>query len=94
MIIGFGEGIPISLNYKKYSPAGLVKELNTLGGKHGIGRMDLIENRVVGIKSREVYEAPAAVILHKAHSELEKLVLDKDTFRYKQGVSNTIANLI
>ena len=94
IIIGFEEGVPVSLNYKKFSAAELVKELNSIGAKHGIGRMDLIENRVVGIKSREVYEAPAAVILHKAHSELEKLVLDKDTFRYKQGVSNTIANLI
>ena len=82
------------MNYKKFSAAELVKELNELGAKQGIGRMDLIENRVVGIKSREVYEAPAAVILHKAHNEIEKLVLDKDTFRYKQGVSCTIANLI
>ena len=94
IIIGFEKGVPVSLNYKKFSPSELVKELNLIGGKHGIGRMDLIENRVVGIKSREVYEAPAAVILHKAHNELEKLVLDKDTFRYKQGVSNNIANLI
>ena len=94
IIIGFEKGVPVSLNYKKFSPSELVKELNLIGGKHGIGRMDLIENRVVGIKSREVYEAPAAVILHKAHIELEKLVLDKDTFRYKQGVSNNIANLI
>jgi argininosuccinate synthase len=92
--ISFGEGVPTCLDYQKYSPAELVKELNSLGAKHGIGRMDLIENRVVGIKSREVYEAPAAVILHKAHNELEKLVLDKDTFRYKQGVSETISNLI
>lgn len=56
--------------------------------------MDMIENRVVGIKSREIYEAPAAVILHKAHHELEKLILDKETFRFKQGVSNKVANLI
>ena len=94
VVIGFEEGSPVTLDYKKYSPAELVKKLNSLGGKHGIGRMDLIENRVVGIKSREVYEAPGAVILYRAHSELEKLVLDKDTFRYKQGVANNVANLI
>jgi argininosuccinate synthase len=94
IVIGFEEGIPVSLDFKKYSPVELVKRLNSFGGKHGIGRMDLIENRVVGIKSREVYEAPGAFILHRAHSELEKLVLDKDTFRYKQGVANNVANLI
>lgn len=94
IVIGFEKGIPVQLNYKNISPVDLVKELNSIGGKNGIGRMDLIENRVVGIKSREVYEAPAAVILHKAHFELEKLILDKDTFRYKQEVSNKIANLI
>lgn len=94
IVIGFEKGIPVQLNYKNYSPVDLVKELNSIGGKNGIGRMDLIENRVVGIKSREVYEAPAAVILHKAHFELEKLILDKDSFRYKQEVSNKIANLI
>lgn len=92
--IEFEKGIPVRLNNNNYSAADLVKELNILGGKNGIGRMDLIENRVVGIKSREVYEAPAAVILHKAHYELEKLVLDKETFRYKQDVSNKVANLI
>ena len=92
--IGFREGVPVHLNNLKYSAAEIVKTLNIIGGRHGIGRIDLIENRVVGIKSREVYEAPAAVILHKAHYELEKLVLDKETFRFKQDVSNKVANLI
>lgn len=92
--IQFEKGIPVALNGKKISGVEIVKELNLIGGKHGVGRMDLIENRVVGIKSREVYEAPAAVILHKAHLELEKLILDKDTLRYKQDVSNKVANLI
>ena len=71
-----------------------MEKLNEIGGRHGIGRMDMIENRVVGIKSREIYEAPAAIILHKAHHELEKLIMDKETFRFKQGVSNKVANLI
>jgi len=92
--IEFVKGIPVSLNRKPLPAVDLVKELNVIGGKHGIGRMDLIENRVVGIKSREVYEAPAAVILHTAHKELEKLILDKETFRFKQGVSDKVANLI
>ena len=92
--ITFHKGIPVALNGKLISPVNILEELNTIGGKHGIGRLDLIENRVVGIKSREIYEAPAAVILHKAHNELEKLILDKDTFRFKQDVSNKVANLI
>ncbi len=94
VVISFEKGIPVALNGVTKSPVDLVVELNDLGSKHGIGRLDIIENRVVGIKSREIYEAPAATILHKAHHELEKLVMDKDTFRYKQGVSNQVANMI
>lgn len=90
----FEKGVPVALNGKGMSAVDLVVNLNDLGSKHGIGRLDIIENRVVGIKSREVYEAPAAVILHKAHNEMEKLVMDKETFRFKQDVSNKIANLI
>jgi argininosuccinate synthase len=92
--IEFENGEPFRLNRMRYSPAELVKTLNLIGGRHGIGRIDLIENRVVGIKSREIYEAPAATILHKAHSELERLVMDKETFRFKQLVSDKVANLI
>jgi len=92
--ITFEKGIPVALDGVKKSPVDIVVELNTLGSKHGVGRLDVIENRVVGIKSREIYEAPSATILHKAHHEMEKLVMDKDTFRYKQGVSNHIANMI
>lgn len=94
VIIKFEKGIPVALNGVTKSPVDLVVELNDLGSKHGVGRLDIIENRVVGIKSREIYEAPSATILHKGHHELEKLVMDKDTFRYKQGVSNQIANMI
>lgn len=92
--INFEEGIPVSLNNSITDPVQIIDKLNEIGGKHGIGRLDLIENRVVGIKSREVYEAPGATILHKAHHELEKLVMDKETFRFKQGVSDKVANLI
>ncbi|MGE5681826.1 MAG: argininosuccinate synthase [Bacillota bacterium] len=92
--ITFEKGIPVALDGVALEPVELVDQLNKIGGRNGIGRMDVIENRVVGIKSREIYEAPGAVILHKAHNELEKLILDKETFRYKQEVSNKVANLI
>lgn len=90
----FAKGIPVAIDGIEMPGHQLVKTLNGIGGKHGIGRFDIIENRVVGIKSREVYEAPGAQILHDAHFQLEKLTLDKDTFRYKQNASNTYANLI
>lgn len=90
----FEKGVPVALNGKDMSAVDIVVTLNEIGAKNGIGRLDIIENRVVGIKSREVYEAPAAVILHKAHNEMEKLVMDKETFRFKQDVSNKIANMI
>lgn len=92
--IQFEKGIPVGLNGQLLPPVELVNKLRDIGAEYGIGRLDLIENRVVGIKSREIYEAPAAVILHFAHNELEKMVLDKETFRYKQDVSIKIANLI
>src|SRR5204863_1820785 len=68
--------------------------LNTLGGKHGVGRIDHVENRLVGIKSRELYEAPAAVILHEAHRELETLCLSKQAARFKTLVAQEYADLI
>ncbi len=92
--ITFEKGIPVAMNDQPYSPVELIEYLNEIGGKNGIGRIDMIENRVVGIKSREIYEAPAATILHIAHNELEKLILDRETFRYKQTVSDKVANLI
>lgn len=92
--ITFKKGIPVALDGVEMPGHQLVSTLNDIGGKHGIGRYDIIENRVVGIKSREVYEAPGAHILHEAHIQLEKLTLDKDTWRYKQNASNTYANLI
>lgn len=92
--IGFEKGVPVSIDGVELSCVDVVKTINQIGGRNGIGRLDIVENRVVGIKSREVYEAPGAIILHRAHLELEKLTLDKDTFRYKQNVSNIYANLI
>lgn len=92
--ITFEKGIPTLINGNAYTPVEIVEYLNLAGGKNGIGRLDMIENRVVGIKSREIYEAPAATILHNAHFELEKMVIDKETFRFKQNISNKIANMI
>jgi argininosuccinate synthase len=92
--IEFEHGVPVALNGKKMSPVELIMTLNTIGGANAIGRLDLVENRLVGIKSRELYEAPAAAILHFAHRELERLTLDKDTMHYKAKLSHDYADLI
>jgi len=92
--IEFKEGIPIALNGKKMDGVSLIEQLNAIAGANGIGRIDLVENRLVGIKSREVYEAPAAVTLHFAHCELERLTLDKEVFHYKSKLSDDYATLI
>lgn len=92
--IDFEKGIPKKLNRKSYDSVSLIHKLNEIGGRNGVGRIDMVENRLVGIKSREIYEAPGGVILHTAHQELEALVLDRETFHYKQGVALKYADLI
>ncbi len=92
--IGFEKGIPVSIDGREMDSISLVEFLNSLGAQNAIGRIDLIENRLVGIKSREVYEAPAATILHFAHKELERLTLDKAVMHYKALVAHEYANLI
>ena len=92
--VTFDKGIPKKINGKSYGPVDLVKALNKIGGKHGVGRMDMIENRLVGIKSREIYENPAGTILHTALSDLESLVLDRDSMRYKSAMSLKYAELV
>ncbi len=92
--VGFSRGAPTKLNGAPYSPVALVERLNRLGAAHGIGRSDLIESRVVGIKSREVYEAPAGTILLEAHQELERLVLDREMLQFKQGIAAEYARLV
>jgi len=94
LTLEFKEGIPIAIDGIEMNGLEIVSKLNKIAGDNGIGRIDMIENRVVGIKSREVYEAPAAVLLTKVHKQLEKMVLDKETYRYKQGVSEKISNMI
>ncbi|MBN1913310.1 MAG: argininosuccinate synthase [Candidatus Omnitrophica bacterium] len=90
----FEKGIPKKIDGRAYKLRTLIEQLNELGGLYGIGRSDLVENRLVGIKSREIYEAPAAVILHTAHRELESLVLDRELAHFKQGISLKYAELI
>jgi argininosuccinate synthase len=90
----FEKGIPVSVNEKELDSVSLINQLNEIGGRNAIGRIDMIENRLVGIKSREVYEAPAATILHFAHQELERITLEKSVMHYKSLVSNEYASLI
>ena len=92
--IGFEQGVPVKLDGKRLGPVRMIETLNQIAGAHGVGRLDLVENRLVGIKSRGVYETPAGTVLHIAHRELERLVLDRDTLHYKQGVSVRYAQLI
>jgi argininosuccinate synthase len=92
--IGFERGLPVSLNGEQLAPVALITKLNELAGKHGIGRIDMLENRVVGIKSREIYEAPALLVLIHAHRDLESLTLTADITQYKQGIEQTYGELI
>jgi len=94
IVIGFREGLPIALDGDELGGVDLVERLNKLGGKYGVGRIDQIENRLVGIKSREIYEAPAAVILHLAHRALEDMVLTKETLRFKAKLGQEYADLV
>ena len=92
--IDFRQGTPVRLNGRSASLIQLIRMLNQLGAEHGVGRTDLIEDRLVGIKSREVYEAPAATILHAAHRELEQLTLDREMLAFKEIVAQKYARLI
>ena len=90
----FEEGIPKTLNGKSMSVANIIRELNTLGGKNGIGIIDIVENRVVGMKSRGVYETPGGTILYEAHQQLEELILDRATYEMKEEVGNKFAQIV
>ena len=92
--IGFEAGVPTTLNGTAYSLAELIKTLNALAGKHGVGRIDRVENRLVGIKSREVYECPAAMTLITAHKELEDLTHVKEVAHFKPVIEQKITELI
>ena len=90
----FEHGVPKSVNGKEMKVSDIIRELNRLGGKHGIGIVDIVENRVVGMKSRGVYETPGGTILYEAHQQLEELVLDRDTTTFKMDVGNKFAQVV
>lgn len=90
----FEKGVPKSINGKEMKVSDIIRELNRLGGKHGIGIVDIVENRVVGMKSRGVYETPGGTILMEAHMQLEELILDRDTLAYKKMVGNKFADMV
>jgi len=92
--IGFAKGIPVSLDDRPMNGIDLIMELNEMAGNHGIGRIDHIENRVVGIKSREIYEAPAATVLLQAHRALEAMTLSKDQLRFKEKVTLEYSDMV
>jgi argininosuccinate synthase len=92
--VTFLKGVPVAVNGKKYGPVELVAKLNAIGAEHGVGRVDMVEDRLVGIKSREIYEAPASAILYAAHNSLEELVLDRATRAYKKLMAERYSELI
>jgi len=92
--IGFAEGIPVSVNGKKLAPLALIEELNEIAAANGVGRMELVENRLVGIKSRGAYETPGGTLLVMAHRELESLTLDRETAHYQQILSLRYAEMV
>ncbi|HIQ80683.1 MAG TPA: argininosuccinate synthase [Candidatus Scatavimonas merdigallinarum] len=92
--ITFDKGVPVAVNGEQMDAVSIVKELNTIGGRNGIGIVDMVENRLVGMKARGVYETPGGTILYAAHSKLEEICLDRDTLHYKQNVANRFAELV
>ncbi len=94
MTITFEKGIPVKVDEEELDPEDLIKKVNRKGARHGVGRIDMVENRLVGIKSREIYEAPAACILTEAHSHLEDMTLDRETAHYKNLLSEKYSELV
>ena len=92
--IEFAAGVPVRANGVELSMLEMIESLETIAGAHGVGRIDMVENRLVGLKSREVYEAPSAVVLHAAHRELESFVITRDLERVKHGLARTYADLV
>ncbi|MCI8669099.1 MAG: argininosuccinate synthase [Lachnospiraceae bacterium] len=92
--MGFEKGVPVSVNGEKMKVSDIIRKLNELGGKHGIGIVDIVENRVVGMKSRGVYETPGGTILMEAHQQLEELVLDRDTTKVKKDMGNLFSQIV
>jgi argininosuccinate synthase len=93
-VLGFEKGIPVTLNGRPTPPVPLIQALNRLGGAHGVGRFDMVENRITGHKTREIYEAPAAAILYAAHRALESVVLDRDLMHFQEPLRLRYADLV
>ncbi|MBN1863964.1 MAG: argininosuccinate synthase [Victivallales bacterium] len=94
LVISFDKGIPVKVNGKKYSPAGIMKQLNTLAGRHGVGRVDMVENRFVGMKSRGVYETPGGTALHVAHRAMESITMDREVMRIRDSLIPEYSRLV
>jgi argininosuccinate synthase len=94
LTLGFREGVPVSIDGEQCDGVTLIEKLNAIAGKYGVGRIDQIEDRLVGIKSREIYEAPAAVVLHTAHRALEDMVLSRESLRLKERIADEYADLV
>jgi argininosuccinate synthase len=94
IVIGFERGIPVSIDGEALGPVDLLKRLNRLAGSHGIGRVDLVENRFVGLKSRGVYETPGGTVLHVAHRAVESITMDRDVMHERDRLSPRFAELI
>lgn len=92
--VDFEKGVPVAINGVGYDPVSLIFKLNEIGGAHGVGRVDIVENRLVGMKSRGVYETPGGTILYEAHHALETITLDKETLHYKQTLAGRYAELV
>ena len=90
----FEEGVPKTINGEAMKVSDIIRKLNELGGKHGIGIVDIVENRVVGMKSRGVYETPGGTILMEAHKQLEELILDRATMEVKKDLGNKLAQVV
>ena len=94
LVIGFERGVPVSIDGRSVSVLEAIQELNTRGGAHGVGRLDMVEDRLVGIKSREVYEAPGAMVLITAHQELENVTIEREQARFKRQVEQRWGELV
>ncbi len=94
LVISFDKGIPVKVNGKKYSPANIMKQLNTIAGRHGVGRVDMVENRFVGMKSRGVYETPGGTALHAAHRAMESITMDREVMRIRDCLIPEYSRLV
>ena len=94
IVLTFEKGVPVALDGVVMNPVALISELNKIGGEHGVGIVDIVENRLVGMKSRGVYETPGGTLIHQAHKSIEKLVLDRQTMGFKKMIGQKYADMV